>query len=158
MFFGVKMSIEDFQLLDDTTIDASIIKELRKIDHQQGDHLKDTDQSFEFIFRDENNYHQIGNANIQYIIAVGKADKTDRIRLVNSVFAKTFKQATMATSGGSEIGINRFVATTFTTLRVLLSMDVDLMLYFEKICEKEAGIGNSLLKQMLVNNHDKVRK
>ena len=57
------MSLEDFQLLDNETLDNSIIKEIfTKIYHRRGDHLNQSDQNIEFIFSENNNYHQIGNA------------------------------------------------------------------------------------------------
>ena len=57
------MSLEDFQLLDNESIDNSISKrDFTKIYHRQGDQLNQSDQYIEFIFGENNNYHQIGNA------------------------------------------------------------------------------------------------
>ena len=38
-------------------------------------------------------------------------------------------------------------------MRVLTSKDGDLMFYFDKINETEAGIDNSSLKQIIINNY-----
>ena len=57
------MSLEDFQLIDNEPIDNSIIKrDFIKVYHQQGAQLIDPDQNIEFIFGENNNYHQIGNS------------------------------------------------------------------------------------------------
>ena len=57
------MSSEDFQLLDNEPFDNSIIKrDFLKKYHQQGAQLNYSDQNIEFIFGNNNNYHQIGNS------------------------------------------------------------------------------------------------
>ena len=57
------MSLEDFQLLDNESLDNSVIKKEMslKICHQQGARLNQLDQDIEFIFGENNNFHQIGN-------------------------------------------------------------------------------------------------
>ena len=56
------MSLEDFQLLDNEPFDNSIIKrDFTEIYHQQAAQLNQSDQNIEFIFGENNNYHQIGN-------------------------------------------------------------------------------------------------
>ena len=107
------MSLEDFQLIDNETIDNSIIKrDFLKIYHQQGANLDNSDQNIAFLFKENNNYHQIGNAYLQYEITVGKdaADPPDRflidgdvIRLVTNAFAYCFKQARLATTRGEDL-------------------------------------------------------
>ena len=93
------MSIEDFQLIDDIEIDNSIIKrDFTKIYHQQGAQLNNPDQNIDFIFGENNNYHQVGNSYLQYDITVRNGDDSnfvdaDVIRLVNNAFAYTFKHA-----------------------------------------------------------------
>ena len=102
------MSLEDFELIDDTTIDNSIIKRVFiKICHQQGANLDNPDQNIEFIFGENNNYHQIGNDYLQYDITVRNHDNTsfaggDLIRLIKKAFAYKFKEALLATTGGFE--------------------------------------------------------
>ena len=63
------MSLENFQLIDNETIDNSIIESyfLKKY-HQQAASLNDSDLNIDFLFwRENNNYHQIDNANLQYV-------------------------------------------------------------------------------------------
>ena len=56
------MSFEDFQLLDNEPFDISIFKrDFIEIYHQQGAQLNQSDQNIEFIFGENNNFHQIGN-------------------------------------------------------------------------------------------------
>ena len=97
------MSLEDFQLIDNETIDKSIIKrDFLKIYHQQGAQLNHSDQNNEFIFGENNNYHQIGNAYLQFDFSVRKNDTTnfhneDPIRLVNDGYAFCFNEARLST-------------------------------------------------------------
>ena len=57
------MSLEDFHLLDKEPLDNSIFKgDFTKIYHRQGDQFNQSDQNIEFIFGENNNYHQIGKA------------------------------------------------------------------------------------------------
>ena len=41
-----------------------------------------------------------------------------------------------------------------TFMRVLMNIDGDLIPYFDKISETEAGIKNTSLTNLLINNHD----
>ena len=60
------MSHEDFQLIDNEAIDNSIIKRgFLKIYHQPAANLNNSDQNIQFILREKNNYHPIGNAYLQ---------------------------------------------------------------------------------------------
>ena len=148
------MSIEDFQLIDETTIDTSIIKiDYTKIYHQQGANINDSNQNVEFIRGENNNYHQNGNAYLQYDITLnrgGGADfmDADVIRLVNNAFAYCVKEATLAFTGGSEIEQYKYVGPISTIMRVLTSKDGDLLSYFDKI--DEAQINDTSLKQILI--------
>ena len=132
------MSVEDFQLIDETTIDTSIIKrDYTKIYHQHRANLNDSNQNVEFIWGENNNYHQIGNAYLQYYITVRRNDNANfadvnNIRLVNNAFAFCFKEATLALTGGSEIEQNKYVGPISTIMRVLTSKDGDLISYFDK--------------------------
>ena len=150
------MSLEDFQLINELTIDTSIIKrDYIKVYHQQGAQLNDPNQNVEFIFGENNNYHQIGKAYLPYNITVKQDDGTDFteasvIRLVSNAFAYTFKEATLSTTGGSEIEINKYVGPISTIMRVLTSKDGDLISCFDKI---DGQINNTSLKQRLIDNH-----
>ena len=65
------MSSEDFQLLDNEPFDNGIIKrDFLKVYHQQGAQLNQPEQHIEFIFGENNNYHQIANAYLEYDITV----------------------------------------------------------------------------------------
>ena len=87
------MSIEDFQLLDNEPLDNSFNKrDLTKTYHRQRDQLKQSDHNIEFIFGENNNYHQIGNAYLEFNIKVPKNDDTnfyydDPVLLVKNEFA-----------------------------------------------------------------------
>ena len=75
------------------------------------------------------------------------------IRLVNNAFALCIKEATLSFTGGSEIEQNKYVGPISTIMRVLTSKDGDLMSFFDNINETQAGINNSSLKQILIDNH-----
>ena len=67
------MGLEDFRFLGKESIDNSIIKrDFAKLYHRQGDELNKSDQNIEFIFGDNKNYHQIGNADLNLILQYGK--------------------------------------------------------------------------------------
>ena len=93
------MSLEYCQLLDKEPLDNSIIKtEFTKIYHRQGDQLNQSDHNIELIFGESNNYHQIGNAYLEFNITVRKKDNTnfhheDPVRLINNGYAFCFKEA-----------------------------------------------------------------
>ena len=65
------MSLDYFQLIDNKPIDNSIVKrDYTKVYHQQGANLNDSNQNVEFIFGENNNYHQIGIAYLEFDITV----------------------------------------------------------------------------------------
>ena len=126
------MSLEDFDLIDNESIDISIFKrDFIKVYHQQGAQLNDPDQNFEFIFGDNNNYHQIGNSYLQFDITVrpqlaaNAFDDDSPIRLVNNAFAHCFKEGTINTTGGMEIEIIKFLGQVSTIRKSLTSKDGD---------------------------------
>ena len=86
--------------------------------------MNQSDQNIEFIFGENNTYHQIGNGYLGFNIIVRKNDDTnfhydDPVRLVNNVFAFCFKEARLSTTLGSDIEINKFVGPVSTILRVI---------------------------------------
>ena len=103
------MNLEDSQLLDNEPLDNSILeRDFTKIYHQQGAQLNQSDQNIEFIFGENNNYHQKGNGYLEINITVRKNNTSifhheDPIRLVNNGFAFCFKEARLSTSIGSDI-------------------------------------------------------
>ena len=91
------MSADDFQLLDDEPFDNSIVKrDFLKVYRQQGANLNDSDQQVEFIFGENNKYHQIGNAYFEYDITVedpnAASDYRIRIILTNNALAYIFQK------------------------------------------------------------------
>ena len=169
------MSLEDFQLLDNEPLDNSIIKrDFTKIYHGQGDQLNQSDQNIEFIFGENNNYHQIGNAYLEFIITVRKNDTTnfhddDPVRLVNNGFAFCFKEARLTTSIGGDIEINKFCGQISTIMRVISNKDGDLLSQFDNINENDIPVFNRLAdlptqiqstphQKMLINNHTDANK
>ena len=164
------MSLEDFQLLDNEPLDNSIIKrDFTKIYHRQGDQLNQSDQNIEFIFGENNNYHQIGNAYLEFNITVRKNDDTnfhheDPVRLVNNGFAFCFKEARLSTSLGSDLEINKFCGQISTIMRAISNKDGDLISQFDNINENDIPILERLVNlppqirdtphyKMLIDNH-----
>ena len=169
------MSLEDFQLLDNETLDNTIIKrDFTEIYHRQGDQLNQSDQNIEFIFGENNNYHQIGNAYLEFKITVRKNDTTnfhndDPIRLINNTFAFSFKEARLTTSIGGDIEINKFCGQISTIMRAISNKDGDLLSQFDNINENDIPVLNRLAdlpvqirdtlhQKMLINNHTDANK
>ena len=169
------MSLEDFQLLDNEPLDNSIIKrDFTKIYHRQGDQLNQSDQNIEFIFGENNNYHQIGNAYLEFNITVRKNDSTnfhndDPVRLVNNGFAFCFKEGRLSTTIGSDIEINKFCGQVSTIMRAISNTDGDLLSQFDNINENDIPVLNRLAdlpvqirdtphQKMLINNHTDANK
>ena len=151
------MSSEDFQLIDNEPIDNSIVKrDYTKIYHQQGANLNDHNQNVELIFGENNNYHQIGNAYLEFDITLrntaGNFTNASVIRLVNNAFAYCFTQATLSTTGGMDLEDIKYVGPVSTIMRLLTSKDSDLSSYFDKNGESVLDDTNPL-KQILINNH-----
>ena len=169
------MSLEDFQLLDNEPLDNSIIKrDFTKMYHRQGDQLNQSDQNIEFIFGENNNYHQLGNAYLEFNITVRKNDTTnfhndDPVRLVNNGFAYCFKEARLTTSIGGDIEINKFCGQVSTIMRAISNKDGDLVSQFDNINENDIPVLNRLAdlpvqirdtphQKMLINNHTDANK
>ena len=169
------MSLEDFQLIDNEPIDNSIIKrDFTKIFHRQEDQLNESDQNIEFIFGENNNYHQIGNAYLEFNITVRKNDTTnfhndDPVRLVNNGFAFSFKEARLSTSVGGDIEINKFCGQVSTIMRAISNKDGDLLSQFDNINENDIPVLNRIAdlpvqirdtphQKMLINNHTDANK
>ena len=164
------MSLEGFQLLDSEPVDNSIIKrDFTKIYHRQGDQVNQSDQNIEFIFGENNNYHQIGNAYLEFNITVRKNDTTnfhddDPVRLVKNGFAYCFKEARLTTSIGGHIEINNFCGQVSTIMRAISNKDGDLLSQFDNINENDIPVLNRLAdlpvqirdtphQKVLINNH-----
>ena len=169
------MSLEDFQLLDNEPLDNSIIKRgFTKIYHRQGDQLNQSDQNTEFIFGENNIYHQIGNAYLEFNITVRKNDDTichheDPVRLVNNGFAFCFKEARLSTTIGSDIEIINFCGHVSTFMRAISNKDGDLLSQFDNINDNDIPILDRLAdlppqirskphQKMLIHNHTDAKK
>ena len=169
------MSLEDFQLLDNEPLDNSIIKrDFTKIYHRQGDQLNQSDQNIEFIFGENNNYHQIRNAYLEFNLTVRKNDDTnfhfdDPVRLVNNGFAFCFKEGRLSTTIGIDIEINKFCGQVSTIMKSISNKDGDLLSQFDNINENDIPVVERLAdlqpqirdsphQKMLINNHTDANK
>ena len=158
------MSLDDFQLIDNESKDISIMKrDFLKIYHEQAANLNDSDRNVEFIFGENNKYHQIGNGYLQYELTKEKdvavaANRIlvngDAIRLVNNAFAFCFKEARLSSTGDSDIEHIKYVGQVSTTMRAFTSKDGDLLSHLDEIDESEGEIENTSLHHHLINNHD----
>ena len=125
------MSLEDFQLIDNEPFDNSIIKsDFTKIYHHQGAQLNQSDQIIEFIFAENNNYHQIGNGYLEFIITVRKNDPKifhieDPIPLLNNGYAFCFKEARLSTTIGGDIEHNKFCGQVSSIMKVISNKNDD---------------------------------
>ena len=135
------MIIENFEIIDNESIDTSIVRDFRKVYHQQAANLNDSDQNIEFIFGENNTYHQIGYAYLQYEMTIEKgvlvlANRVpvdaDVSRLVNNAFAYCFQQARLSTTGRSDIEHNKYCGQVTIIMRVLTSKVRDLLSRFDK--------------------------
>ena len=169
------MSFEVFQLLDNGPLDNSIIKRnFIKINHRQGDQINQSDQNIEFIFGENNNYYQIGNAYLEYNITVRKSDDTnfhheDLVRLVNNGFAFCFKEARLSTTIGSDIEITNFCGQVSSIMKSISNKDGDLLSQFNNINENDIPtlerladlppqIRSTPHQKMLIDNHTDANK
>ena len=155
------MSLEDFQLVDSDPNNNGIIKrDYTKVDHQSGAYLNDSNQNVEFIFRENNIYHQIGKADLEFDITIRKVVaapanpnfvNADQIRLIINAFAYCFTQATLSTTGGMDLEDIKYVGQVSTIMRLLTSKHSDLSSYFDKNGEAVMNNDNPL-KQILIHN------
>ena len=156
------MSLEEFHLIDNEPLDNSIVKrDYIKVYQQQGANLNDSNQNVDFVFRENNNYNQIGNAYLEFAISFRKIVEipnnlnfidTDQIRLMNNCFAYCFTEATLPTTGVIDLEDINYVGQVSTIMRLLTTQDNDLSSYFDKNGESVID-DNNPLKRILVNNH-----
>ena len=162
------MSAEDFQLIDDSKIDDSIIKrDLIKIYHQSGANVDAENSQIKFYFGENHNFIQVGNGYLEFDIRVKRADGNafaivapgnDIIRLVNNAFASTIHDSRISSAAGVEIEQNKYVRPFSTIMRIITQKDGDLSTYFDIIDESEDGINNSSLKQILIDTHTEANR
>ena len=164
------MSLEHFQLLDNEPFDNSIIKrDFTKIYLQQGVQLNQSDQNFEFIFGENNKYHQIRNLYLEFDITVRKNDTTnfhreDPLRLVNIGYSFCFKEPRLSTTLGCDIKHKKFCGQVSTIMKVISNKDADLLSQFGNINEIDTPLPQRLAdlppqirstphQKMLIENH-----
>ena len=106
------MSAENFQLIDDSKIDDSIIKrDFIKKYHQHGAEVNNENQKIKFYFGENPNSIEIRNSYLEIDIEVNRADvnnfaDADEIRLVNNALADVFQEGRISTSAATEIEPN----------------------------------------------------
>ena len=158
------MSAEDFQLIDDSKIDDSIIKrDFIKIYHQSGANVDAENSQIEFYFGENHNFIQVVNGYLEFDIRIRRADgnpfvvanpaRTDVIRLVNNAFAYTIHDARISSIAGVEIEQNKYCGPVSTIMSIVSQKDGDLSTYFDIIDESEDEINNTSLRQILIDNH-----
>ena len=105
------MSAEEFQLIDETVFDNSILKrDFSKIYHEHGVYLIDYGESINLFFGVSSKFYPIGNSYLQFELTLEKDggqfedDNTDMIRLVKIASAHLSTEKT--TTGGSEVEVN----------------------------------------------------
>ena len=136
------MNLEGLLLLDNEPLYTSIIKrDSLKIYHQQGAQLNQSDQNVEFIFGENNIYHQIGNGYLEFDKTVRKIDGKnfhydDPVRLINNGFAFSLEEARLSTTIGNDNEHNKFCGQVSTFMRVISNRDSDLSSQFGNINEK----------------------
>ena len=127
--------------------------------------MNHSDENVEFIFGNNNNYHQIGNSYLEFDITVRREDNaifTDNspIRMTDNAFAYCFKEARLGISSGGDLEHNKYVGPKSTIMRVLTSKYDDLLSQFDNTIEgnRNADFDSTSLKKMLINNHDLANK
>ena len=99
----------------------------------------------EYIFGENNNYHQLGNGYLEFDITVRKSDSTnfhydDPTRLVNNEFAFCFKEARLSTTLGSDKEQKKFCGQVSTVMRVIPNKDSYLLSQYDKINEIDVPV------------------
>ena len=117
---------------------------------------------------ENNNYRQIGSVHFQYDVTVRKVGITpvhvggppnpadhdfdeDKIRILNNSFARTFKEATLATTSGNYFEFNNFSGQVSKIMGVLTSKTGEFLSYFDQI--KGIEINKTSLRHSLISNH-----
>ena len=123
--------------------------------------MNQSDQNIEFLFGENNNYHQVGNSYLEFDITIRGQDNADftnnsRIGLTNNAFAYCFKEARLNIKLGNDLEHNKYVGQVSTIMRVLSSKDGDLLSQFDNINEGngDEDFDSTSFKKMLLDNHD----
>ena len=126
------------------------------------------------FFGENNNYHKIGNASLEFDVTVRKDDNTkfrydDPIRLVNNRFPFCFKEARLSTTIGSDIEHNKFCGQVSTIMKMISNKDRNLLSQFDNMNENDIPILERLAdlplqirstpqQKMLIKNHTDASK
>ena len=107
--------------------------------------MNQSDQNVEFVFGENNIYHQIGNGFLKFDITVRKKDGTnfhydDSVRLVKTGFAFCFKEARLSTTMDSYMENNKLCGQVSTFLRVISNKDGVLLSQFDNINESDISV------------------
>ena len=78
--------------------------------------------------------------------------------MVNNAFAYCFEEATLSTTGGMDLEVNKYVGPVSTIMRLLTSKDGDLSSYFDKNGESVLDNKNTLKRILINNHHEEVNK
>ena len=78
-------------------------------------------------------------------------DNTGVNRLLNKAFAHFLKKTTIATTGGSEFEVNKYVGPVSKIMIVLTSKDGNFSSYFDKI--REDSNNNTTMKEIPIGEH-----
>ena len=103
----------------------------------------------EFIFGENNNYHQIGNGYLEFDITVRKNDSTnfhydDPKGLINNAFAFCFEEARLSITLGSDIEHCKFCGQVSTFMRRRSKKDGDILCQFNNINENDFTVFEKL--------------
>ena len=104
--------------------------------------MNQSDQNIEFIFGENNDYHQLDNGYLEFNITVRKSDTTnyhieDPIRLVNNGYAFCFKKARLSTTIGSDIEHKNFCGLVSINMKVISNKDDDFLSQIGNINEND---------------------
>ena len=123
---------------------------------------------------ENNNYHHIGNAYLEFNFTERRNDGTNfrydhPLGLVFKGFAFCFKEARLSTTIGDVIEINKCCGPVSTIMRVISNKDGDLLSQSENINENDIPVLEKLAdlppqirstphQKMLINNHTDANK
>ena len=121
-----------------------------KIYHQQGVELSISNQCIDLIIEENNKNHQIVHAYLELDITLRKnggdfnvnVDVTleKPIKLVKYAFAYGFGVATLSTTGGEELEVNKNFGHTSAKPRLLTNKHQNLQSYSDKNDDSKKGI------------------
>ena len=108
-------------------------------------------QVFDFLFGNNFDYHQRGNAFLELVIAPrengkdfnnlgGDGNIDEPMRLLNNAFAYSFRNVALSRAGGEEIEVGKHCGHISTTMKILTGKHGDLLSYVDKNDESQSVI------------------